>query len=353
MSITGSGAIISQIIPDDPLRAKHTTSTLSALSPSADFHYKLLKSPIMSRDRFTAYAWTVLGYNLLVILSGALVRATGSVAACGNHWPTCNGEIIPRSPTAETLIEYTHRLTSAALLLMVVALLIWSRRAFPPGHRARGGAFWAMLFTLGEVAIGAGIVVFELAAEDRSPAGVLFIGMHLGNTLLLLAALASTAWWAGGGPTLALRGQGRRSRLAAAALAATLLMATGGAVAALGDTLSPGSSLDEAIHQVSLTSRLVIQLRASHPLIAVLVCLLLIYYIGTVRRQAAPREAKRFANLLNLAIFVQLFAGAINVMLAAPIPMQLLHLLLADLVWILLVLTCAANLARPEAGVDA
>ena len=63
---------------------------------------------------FTRFAWAVLAYNVLVILWGALVRATGAGAGCGSHWPLCNGVVLPRSPTAATLIELTHRLTSGA-----------------------------------------------------------------------------------------------------------------------------------------------------------------------------------------------------------------------------------------------
>ncbi len=281
----------------------------------------------MSRDRLAAYAWTVLGAELLVILWQASRHAIGAT-------------------------RLGQGLTNASVLLMVTALLVAARRTLPPGHRVRRGAVWAMIFTLAAAAIGA-VVLFGMVAENDWAARALFTGAGLGSTFLLLAALTSTAWWAGGGAAFALRGRGRRLWLAAASLAAALLMAGSGAVAALDETLMPAKSLAEAVRlDLSLTSHLLIQLRASHPLIAVLVSLLLLYYIGTVRRHNRPREAKRFANLLNLAIYLQLIAGAINIMLLAPIWMRLLHLLLADLLWILLVLTCAANLARPDTGVD-
>ena len=63
-------------------------------------------------NRLARYAWGVLGINLLVILWGAYVRATGSGAGCGSHWPLCNGEVVPRSAGLATLIEFTHRATS-------------------------------------------------------------------------------------------------------------------------------------------------------------------------------------------------------------------------------------------------
>ncbi len=52
----------------------------------------------MSQAWFSRYAWGVLLWNVLVALWGAYVRATGSGAGCGSHWPTCNGEILPRAP---------------------------------------------------------------------------------------------------------------------------------------------------------------------------------------------------------------------------------------------------------------
>ena len=304
----------------------------------------------MPRDRFTSFAWTVLAANLAVILWGAYVRATGSGAGCGSNWPDCNGEIIPRAPSAATLIEFTHRAMSGIALAMVVALAVWAWRSFAPGHPARRGAILALLFLFGEAAIGAGIVLFELVAENESMARALFMAVHLGNTFLLLAALTLTAYWAGGGPPVALKGQGKRPRLALLAVAAALLIGVSGAVAALGDTLFPASSLGEALRQdFSPTSHLLIQLRASHPLIAVLASLWLLYFIGIVRKDPERPAAKRWANLLNLMIFVQLTVGAANIVLLAPVWMQLLHLLLADLLWILLVLTCAASLAARTA----
>src|SRR5205809_4304999 len=93
-----------------------------------------------SRERFRRFAWCVLGWNVATVLWGAYVRATGSGAGCGNHWPLCNGEIVPRAGKIETLIEFTHRASSGVALLAVVGLLIWAFRAFPRGHLVRTGA---------------------------------------------------------------------------------------------------------------------------------------------------------------------------------------------------------------------
>ncbi|NOT09425.1 MAG: hypothetical protein HOP28_14615 [Gemmatimonadales bacterium] len=145
---------------------------------------------------FPVFAWGVLGVNLFVILWGALVRATGSGAGCGRHWPLCNGQVLPQSPATNTLIEFTHRATSGVALLLVIALWWWSRRAFPAGHRARRAALWSLGLIVVEALIGAGLVLFELVENDDSLFRVAYLSGHLLNTFVLLGALALTAWWA-------------------------------------------------------------------------------------------------------------------------------------------------------------
>src|SRR5690606_14050623 len=66
--------------------------------------------PAQARPSTSPLAWTALHANVVVILQGAVVRATGSGAGCGSHWPTCNGQVIPLAPTLETGIEFSHRL---------------------------------------------------------------------------------------------------------------------------------------------------------------------------------------------------------------------------------------------------
>src|SRR5688572_24074705 len=94
--------------------------------------------------RFARFAGVLLVYLLLVILFGAWVRITGSGAGCGDHWPTCHGELVPRSPSQQTLIEYTHRISSGALGLLSLLLPLWAWRTFPAGHVVR----WCSLATL-------------------------------------------------------------------------------------------------------------------------------------------------------------------------------------------------------------
>jgi len=299
---------------------------------------------------FTRFAWIVLVWNIAVILWGAFVRATGSGAGCGSHWPLCNGEAIPREPAIGTLIEYSHRLTSGLALLAVVALLIWAFRRFDRGHPARLGAVLSLFFILTEAAVGAGLVLFELVAENESIARALFVGVHLANTFLLLAALTLTIHWGGGGKRLSLSGKGPILAALAVGLAGMVLVGVSGAVAALGDTLYPAGSLAEGLAQdLSPTAHLLVRLRIFHPFLAVAVSLYLFFFVRvrpeySTSGDGAWSRALHLSNLLTLLLLAQLALGTLNVALLAPVGMQLGHLLLADAIWVVLVLLAAVRL---------
>ncbi len=299
--------------------------------------------------RFAVFAWATLAYNILVILWGAFVRATGSGAGCGSHWPLCNGEVVPQSPELATLIELAHRATSGVALLLVVGLVVWAFRAYPKGHRVRRGAAWSLLFILTEALIGAGLVLLEHVASNASSGRVVSLSLHLVNTFVLLAMLTLTAWWASGGARLNLKGQGTTARLLLLAVVGTMVVGVSGAVAALGDTLFPSATLAEGIRQdFSAGAHFLLRLRAFHPAIAIGVGIFTIIAAGFIIEQRRDAATKRFANAVIVIVLVQLVAGFVNLMLLAPSWMQLLHLLLADLFWIALVLFSASALAAPD-----
>jgi heme A synthase len=300
--------------------------------------------------RFARFAWGVLVYNLAVVAWGAFVRATGSGAGCGSHWPLCNGEVLPRPERVETLIEFSHRLSSAVDGLLVLALAVWAWRAFAPGHparrAARAGALVAFAFLLSEAAIGAGLVRFELVADDASVARALLIGAHLGNTFILLAALALTAWWASGGAPPRPRGQGAVGALVALGAAGLLILGMSGAVTALGDTLFPAASLAEGLRRdFSPGAHFLLRLRVVHPVLAVAVGLGLAAAAAAVARRRATPEVRRWARRFAALYAAQIVLGFVNLALAAPVALQLVHLVLADLVWIAWVLLAGAALS--------
>jgi heme A synthase len=294
-------------------------------------------------------AWSVLGYNVAVVLWGAFVRASGSGAGCGRHWPLCNGEIVPRPKSIATVIEAGHRATSGIAVLAVLLLLVATLIGLPRGHRARRGAAFATVSIFGEALIGAGLVLFELVAHDASMKRALSMVLHLGNTFFLLGALALTAWWMtsdganvvtkaaeedrGPRPPLVLR------VVIALSLGSVLLLGASGAIAALGDTLFPAASLREGLAQdLSPLAHVFLRLRLFHPVIALGSGVLVLGAAGLVRAMSTSARARKFARLVTIVFVVQFAAGVLNLSLLAPIGMQLVHLLLAEATWISLVL---------------
>lgn len=294
--------------------------------------------------RLARFAWFVLAYNLVVIAWGAFVRASGSGAGCGRHWPLCNGEVVPRPKSIATIIEAGHRATSGLALIFVCVLAVWVFRAFPKGDRARRAAAFTTFFMFGEALVGAGLVLFELVAHDASMKRALSMILHLGNTFLLLGALSITTWTihrARTSPPPAERTS--RSRFLTAVLTLALLAVLGlgssGAVAALGDTLFPARSLAEGLAQdLSPVAHVFLRLRLLHPFIALATGVLVLGAAGLARLVHSAPRVRRFSHAVTALFVIQFCAGLVNVTLLAPIWMQLVHLLLADATWISLVL---------------
>ncbi len=297
-------------------------------------------------SRFAKFAWLVLGYNVLVILWGAYVRATGSGAGCGSHWPLCNGEIIPRSPTVETLIEYSHRLTSGLAALLVLAMLLWAFRAFPRKHIVRFGALMSMAFMVIEALVGAGLVLFEQVADNVTMARAVWMAAHLLNTFILLGWITLTAWWASGGSRFALRGQGSAGWGVFGALFLMTLIGMSGAVTALGDTLLHLG----AIEKNPLVGETLLALRIYHPTLAIGIAVYMILVLTNLALARPSPTILRLALGFNGLYLAQLGLGALNVWLKAPVWMQLVHLLITDILWIMLVVLSASLLAnQPQA----
>jgi heme A synthase len=299
------------------------------------------------RRGFVRYTWFVLIYNLAVIMWGAFVRATGSGAGCGRHWPLCNGQVIPRAEQIETLIEFTHRITSGLAGLLVIGMVVWAARAFPRGHLARRGAWLTLLMIVIEGLLGAGLVLLELVAHNSSVARAFAMGIHLVNTLLLLGAITLTALWGGGAQGLRLRGQGLVGWLIGIAVVAVMLLGATGAVTALGDTLFPVESFHEGVRQdLDPYSHFLVRLRVYHPALAIVTGVYLIGMSQVIYRRRPSEHTRAAAAALMLLFLAQLGVGVINIALLVPVAMQLIHLLMADLVWIALVVLASAALSQ-------
>ena len=281
----------------------------------------------------------VLGWNVVTILLGALVRATHSGAGCGRSWPICAGVIVP-SLQGATAIEFTHRAASGLALVGVAAVVIAVHRQTARRHPARGSAVLAAGAILLEALIGAAIVLYEWVGRDDSIARAVAVPVHLLNTLLLLAALTLTIWFLTGGASLTRRGPSRRWVFAAGT--ALLAISATGAVTALADTLFPTDrpAPIETVHFLT-------ELRIVHPVLAVVV----IVAAALASRGLSLPSTTAWRWLVGLTA-AQFSIGLLNIRLGTPLMLQLLHLLVADLIWISFVWLAAQVLSSNEASVS-
>lgn len=289
-------------------------------------------------------------FNVLVIIGGAIVRATESGDGCGASWPVCTGRIFPSNPAIETVIEFSHRVTSALAILGVVALYVLARRHYTHGHRVRRASGAALILMGIEALLGAGLVVFGWVAQDESVARMIVVPLHLTNTYLLLGALTLTAWWSSGNPGPgSSREPGLDRRLALGALG-LLLVGAMGALNALSDTLYPVDSFFSGVQQeLAADASWLVQVRVLHPIVAIGVGLGVAYLVIRLSATAADRT-KRIAGVIMGLVALQFFIGLTNVLLATPLEMQVVHLAIADAMWIAYVVYAAATLGERRAA---
>ena len=288
------------------------------------------------------FAWATLCFNVAVVLWGAFVRATGSGAGCGNRWPACGGSVLGTSAKAQTIIEFTHRMTSGVALLMVATLVLWCWRATSKRNWARYSAILAAAFLANEALLGAALVLLGHVAQDQSAGRTFFLCLHFGNTLLLLGTLALTAAWLQSDSKHFTLIQ-KRTEVSAAAVGLLAVLAIGmtGTMAALGDTLFPATSLRASVLQdFTADSPGLLHFRLLHPVLAVIAG---IYVTWVVLKNASLRMSQSRASIaLIILLFTEIGIGMLNVLLLAPVWLQILHLLVADTIWISLVLASAA-----------
>ena len=296
---------------------------------------------------FRKFAWAAVIYNVAVILWGALVRATGSGAGCGGHWPFCNGDVVPELAAMATVIEFTHRIMSGLAFVGVAVLFVWARKIAPVGHAVRRWAAWSLGFIVLEALLGAGLVLFGFVAQDRSTGRLIYLGLHLSNTLALLGALTMAA------RSAVRNAPSRYARYAVSTklkftLGFVMLVAVAGAITALGDTLFPSRTLAEGMQaDLSPAADFLVKLRVIHPVLAISVSFLLVSMAWPVFKARQTLELRKRSVWVMGSVVAAICAGALTIGLRAPVWSQLIHLGIADMLWISLVLF-AAELSAPS-----
>ena len=296
-----------------------------------------------------SFAWGVLAYFVAVILWGTLVRATGAGAGCGNYWPLCNGTVLQHSASVNTMIEFTHRVTSGLSFFAVVGLLAWTFAGTVRGHLARAAVVASVVFTLIEAILGALLVKLGLTAQSLSPLRPAYLALHLTNTLLLLGALTLTAHLLSRQKAF-LRGTVHvvAPLGAVASILVVMMVGVTGSLAALGDTLFPESSLGMALAQdFSPASGWLVRWRWMHPTVAFVASIFLIWLLVRAAQRKTDWDNRGLSAVILLLLAGVYVLGLTDVILLAPLWVQVSHLLAADTLWAALVVLTARLTLEP------
>jgi heme A synthase len=309
-----------------------------------------LEKELSKLSAFAKYAWFVLVYNLVVIIWGVFLRASHSGDGCGQHWLTCQGEVVPSAPQLKTVIEFSHRLTTGLSAITVLVLFIWAFRRFTKGDPARLAAAFSFVFIIIESLIGAGLVLTGNTADNWTPSRPFWAIGHLINTFLLLAALTLTCWFSSGKERIDFNVDRKVVLLLLVGVLGIFIVGSSGSLAALSNMLFPSTSIIEGFAKdFSGASPMLVRLRISHPIVSIAVGMFLIFLAGWLKRVSSnDRDVAKWVNILSLLVLVQFASGAATLLLHAPIVMQLVHLFLADAVWISFILLSANFLAVPQ-----
>jgi len=289
--------------------------------------------------------------TVLVVLMGAVVRITGSGAGCGQHWPTCNGEVAHLPQRLETWIELTHRTTSGLDFLGVLALVVLAVQ-LRPARPARLAAYAALGLMVVEVAIGARLVLLNLVGSNMSFDRVVVMPAHLVTTSLLIGALAAASYFGSERRLSRDRQLSARAVLqlrrafywAVATGAFLLLVSMTGAITALGDTVYPvqgQGALEHLQNDQAVGAHLLGKLRVLHPLLALLGVGGLWVAAGRAREATASPPVQWLGRAISIGGGLALAIGVSNIWLGAPGYLQVVHLFIACLLWLSVVVLAA------------
>ncbi len=288
-------------------------------------------------NRFSRFSWFLLVWTVLVIAFGTVVRATNSGAGCGKFWPLCGEDLIPTFDVFHTIVEFTHRMMSGSLILMVFALTFWGNQLYRQDPTRKRMVWLVLFFVLVESALGAGLVLLGLVEDNSSYLRIMAVSIHLLNTFLLLGVITINAWWSNHQITRPTLKSSGRPYVIGFIVFVAVIGATG-AVTALADTLFPSSSLAHTIEeQLRPDGHILVYLRIYHPIIAIALGSLMVWVLANLIHTEHP-VGQRIKLGIILSIGAQFLLGMANIYFLTPLGIQVAHLVLADVIWILCVL---------------
>ena len=288
-----------------------------------------------SQKYFSRYAWIYLIYNFYVVLGGAYVRATGSGAGCGAHWPLCKGTIVPNFSLIHTLIEFTHRASSGIVSIGAILLLVWAFICTATGNPIRKSALLSFLFIVIEALLGAVLVLFALVENNSSNFRAIMMALHLVATFMLLASITLTAAWSSNFPIMKITPHKKYLLQIFSVIIGLLIVGASGAITALGDTLFHPSYVGEGlISDIEYKSHILKSIRIYHPVLAIVISIYCVITCWKITTANSSNIQRRLCQMITIIVTLQILLGFMNIALLAPVWMQIIHLFTADLLWV-------------------
>jgi len=281
--------------------------------------------------RILALITAAFAYALIVL--GAVVRITGSGMGCGDHWPLCNGHLIPPLSDLPTVVEWSHRLAAAGVSVLVVGLAgLALRKRGELGVAGAGGplrpAMLALLLLVVQVLLGAVTVWLELPPP--------VVTIHLATALALLAAVLVTALRAGHPAGPAPSASAAKATVAALGMSAVVLLlggltaSTHAGLACLGFPLCSGRLWPS-------TQSGLAEIQWIHRLVAYALVLHLAALPFRFRKRGEPPGVQRLAWVALSVAGLQVVVAAVMVTSSLPPAWRALHAAVGSAVWVTLV----------------
>lgn len=305
-------------------------------------------------EKFHTAALLFLGYVVLVIVFGAFVRGGLHGDGCGTSWPHCGETIVPDGSSIKAIFEFTHRMTSGLSGLLAIGMLVWAFRIDQKKGALRKAAFGTFFFTLFAGMIGTSLVLFSWVTTDVSVGRAITMPLHLMNTYCLVASAALMAHFAGGGRKFSWKDQAGVGNGLKWVLGGMFLLGMTGAISAMGKTAfsTKLQSVNSFMERVNLhlgeNAHPLLKGGAMHPIVATSVGVLIVLVVMLVMQRRESQEVRKWGQLTVWLFVVQMVFGTVNLLMSAPLWMQLTHLALALADWLALVMLCAHALQTRE-----
>ena len=297
---------------------------------------------IPANSGFATFAWIVLIYNLLVVGFGVFLRAAGLGDGCGENWPLCTGEKNPVKGSFATLIESTHRISTTLVGLFAIIMVVWAFRYFAKGHPAKKMAVGFLVMTLFEGLVGRHLVVKGLVTDKDTVERAMWMMAHVVSIFLLLGFNVGAALSTSGIRPIQFRNQGVVGWLLGLGFFGTFLLGVSGAISAFGHQVRPDvEGLSERLQTGAFWAS---KLAIAHPIGSASIGLFMFLMCGLIQHLRPDPFVKNACRTVIGLLALQMGVGLLNIFMSAPIFMQMIHLVLADLNWISLVVLATAAL---------